>query len=183
MDQSTYDKLERLAALHRDGALSAAEYDSEKAKLLSGTSPTPENAAAPRIEPTIDESRLAPIWRERFELIDKHGMPNNRAYTEAVQHLSAMRTARLVMSPLAFLLGPLYYLYLGLWRPALSLCGGTIAFTIVSDALQVPAWFDRASWVIPSAVFAWCCVPLYYQRVRRGIHSWNPLAWWSAGRA
>ncbi|QNE32513.1 DUF2628 domain-containing protein [Sphingomonas sp. NBWT7] len=185
MDQSTYDKLERLANLHRDGALSAAEYDDEKAKLLSGAPPASGNGnpAAPRVEPTIDESKLAPIWQERFELIDKHGMPKSRAYTAAVQHLSAIKTAQLVMSPLAFLLGPLYYVYLGLWRPALSLCAATIAFTAITDALQVPAWFDRATYIIPSAVFAWVCVPLYYLRVRQGVHSWNPMIWWGAGRA
>ena len=185
MDQSTFDKLERLAKLRTDGALSDAEYDIEKSKLLAAQSATSDNAsaAAPRIEAAIDETKLAPIWRERFRLIDEHGMPNSRAHSLAMQQVAFWDRTRLVLSPLAFLFGPFYLLYLGLWRPAISLTVATFVFTAITDGIGVPDWFDRLTYIIPGAVFAFVCIPLYYLRVRRGIHSWNPMIWWGAGRA
>jgi hypothetical protein len=182
MDQTTFDKLERLAKLRADGALSDAEYDVEKAKLLAGA-PTAAATGAHTVrppEPAIDEARLSPVWRERFQLIDQHGMPNTRAYSEAMRNVAFWDRTRHVLAPLAFVLGPFYFLYLGLWRPAISLTGATIAYSFVLDALQVPNSFDRVAWVIPAVAFAWTCIPLYYLRVRRGIHSWNPMIWWGA---
>lgn len=182
MDQSTFDKLERLAKLRTDGVLSPDEYDTEKAKLLAGTSAAAKSAAATprRAEPLIDEGGLAPVWRERFQLIDTHGMPNTRAYTDAMRDMTFWDRTRFVLSPLAFVFGPFYFFYLGLWRPALSLIGASIVYSVVLEILQVPASFDRVAWVIPAVAFAWACIPLYYLRVRRGIHSWNPMVWWNA---
>ena len=184
MDQSTFDKLERLAKLRTDGALSDTEYDIEKAKLLAAepVSTSAASPAAPRVEPPIDEAKLAPIWRERFRLIDEHGMPNSRAHSVALQDVGTWERVRLALSPLAFLLGPLYLLYLGLWRPAISLTAATIVFSAVTDAIGVPTWLDRITYLVPSAVFAYVCIPLYYLRVRRGIHSWSPFIWWGAER-
>lgn len=184
MDQSTFDKLERLAKLRTDGALSDAEYVIEKAKLLSGAQPAAgmASAAGPRIEPAIAEAKLAPIWRERFRLIDEHGMPNSRAHSVAMRDVGTWERVRLALSPPAFILGPLYLLYLGLWRPAISLTGASLVYSVVCDAIGVPASFDRVAWVIPGAAFAYVCIPLYYLRVRRGIHSWNPFIWWSSDR-
>jgi hypothetical protein len=185
MDQSTFDKLERLAKLRANGALSDSEYDVEKAKLLAaGPAMNPSvSLVEPRVEAPIDEAKLAPIWRERFRLIDEHGMPNSRAHSIAMQNVGTWERVTLALSPLAFLLGPFYLLYLGLWRPAISLTAATLVFSAVTDAIGIPAWLDRITYLVPSAVFAFVCIPLYYLRVRRGIHSWNPMIWWAESRA
>lgn len=185
MDQSTFDALERLSKLHADGVLSAAEYEAEKTRVLSMRASTPAStsAASPPPEPPIDEASLAPVWRERFRYIDEAGMPTTRAYSEAMRRVPFVERMRLVISPVAFLFGPFYFVYLGLWRPALSLFGALFVTAVIADTIGVPAWLDRSWYVIPGVIYAWTCIPLYYLRVRRGIHSWNPMVWWGAERA
>jgi hypothetical protein len=129
----------------------------------------------------IDMAAYDSLTREQVRAFERSKIMAD-LYTDGMRDVGTWERVRLALSPPAFILGPLYLLYLGLWRPAISLTGASLVYSVICDAIGLPASFDRVAWVIPGAAFAYVCIPLYYLRVRRGIHSWNPFIWWGAGR-
>jgi hypothetical protein len=183
MDSSTLDRLERLAKLRTDGALSDSEYLAAKAAVLSDLPPItdqrPEGEAVKAESQSNVPGQLSENWRKRFGFVDQYGLPNSQTYSAAIALLPFWERARMVMSPLGFFFGPFYFVYLGLWKPAITLIGVSLIYALLLDAIEVPPWFDRASYVLPAVAYGWTCIPLYYLKVRRGVHSWNPMVWWS----
>ena len=185
MDAETAEQLERLVKLKGAGALTDAEFDAAKARLLEHS-----GANNARVFPGANDRQLPPTsldwptllegWRRRFEFMAAHGLPHTRTFTEASRTLPLLERGRIAFSPLAFLFGPIYFLYLGLWKPGLSLLGASIGYGYVLGIIGVPDALDRVSWAVPAGAYAATCIPLYFLKVRDGVHSWNPVFWWKS---
>lgn len=173
------DQLERLARLKADGLISEEELAAAKARLLAdastASSPPPHPEAPPTQALAANDADLPPIWRERFQLMDRYGQPYATDYRAALKGKGLWTRYRLRSSPLAFFFGPFYYLYLGLWRPALVLLALTIAGGAVLDDLGATHELDTGFTIGVGALYAACAIQLYYLRRRHGINRWNPF--------
>ncbi|RYF45963.1 MAG: DUF2628 domain-containing protein [Cytophagaceae bacterium] len=108
--------------------------------------------------------------------MDAQGMLNTPTYRAAVREVPLMKRTRLIWSLLGFLLGPFYFVYLGLWKPMLTLFAGLVVIVLILDEFAMSDTFYR---VLPfgfAGIFASTCIPLYYLKHRHGIHRWNPFA-------
>ncbi len=82
---------------------------------------------------------------------------------------------RLITSNLwAFVFGPFYYLYLGMWRKAItrSLLALVIdgALSVAGDALGVSV--DRFLWVVSAIIFMQCANVDYYRKAVLKRREW-----------
>lgn len=180
MNPVQLEQLERLARLKADGAINDAEYAAAKAQLLAKADAPITPAATPApwtSDPTHDDTRLSTTWQLRFRFLDEHGMPNTRTYKAAWRRVPMWSRNRIAFTGLGLILGPFYFLYLGLWRPALSLFAASLVYAAIVSAMGLPDTLDRVAWVIPAVFYAYTAIPLYYLKRRRGIHSWNPFVW------
>ena len=182
MDPNTIERLERLGRLRADGSLTEEEFATAKAALLSG------DLSDPRLTSGVDGlvragkgPELSDTWRRRFDFIDAHGLPNTPSSKAALKAIPFWSRSRLTNSIAGFIVGPFYFLYLGLWRPDVSIFAGSIALDVLATSLGLPDWCDRAIGFGAAGVYSVTAVPLYYLYIRRGIHSWNPLIWLRAG--
>lgn len=185
MDPAQLDRLERLARLRADGTLTQTEFDRAKAGLLEDGSPasarpslplaSDDQPAADPTMPLAADAELSPTWRLRFAFMDAHGLPKARSWRIAYRKVPFRTKFRVGISLLGYLLGFFYFLYLGLWRPALSLLAISILFAVVLDALKLPSTYDHLAVTVPAVLCGMTVIPLYYLKVRHGIHSWNPF--------
>lgn len=180
MNDHDLQRLEQLGRMKAEGSLSQAEFEVAKAKLLAASitaSASSSQAPPPPADAPSPAARSA-TWQFRFDFLSRHGLPHTRSYTEAVKPLPFGDKMKLSMSGLAFILGPFYFAYLGLWRPALSILGGSIIYSLIVDQLGLPASLDRVSWVVPAAIYGTSCIPLYFLKETQGVHDWNPFVSW-----
>jgi len=82
---------------------------------------------------------------------------------------------RLVTSSLwAFVFGPLYYLYPGLWRKAIALTLLVLMIDIIlgtdGDALNVPLY--KSLWIVSALTFKQCANVDYYRKIVLKLREW-----------
>ena len=134
--------------------------------------PASESAAA---APTDDLAGLSEKWQLRFAAIEKAGGERTRwwRWPEAKQLTSKER--RLITSNLwAFVFGPFYYLYLGMWRKAITLTLVALVIDLIlgmaGDALNVPV--DNFLWIVSAIMFKQCANVDYFRKTVLKRREW-----------
>jgi hypothetical protein len=133
--------------------------------------PTPARAA-----PTDDLSGSSEIWRRRFAAIEKAGgegvrwgrrLPNARQLTWEDRGL-------MYANIWGFVFGPFYYLFLGMWRKAITLT----LVVLVIDLILVMAVYalnfpiDDYFWIVPSLLFSQGANLAYYRKTVLKRREW-----------
>jgi len=125
--------------------------------------------------PADDRAGLSEKWQRRFVAIEKAGGEHTRwwRWPEAKQLTSKER--RLIRSNLwAFVFGPFYYLYLGLWRKAITLTLVALVIDLIlgmaGDALNVPV--DNFLWIVSAVMFKQCANVDYYRKIVLKRREW-----------
>ena len=134
-----------------------------------------ERASVPPAPVPVESSGLAEKWQRRFAAIDKAGGERVRwwKWPEAKQ-LSA-KEKRLITSNLwAFVFGPFYYLYLGMWRKAMTLTLVALVIDLIlgmaGDAINVP--LDHFLWIVSAVMFKQCANVDYYRKMVLKRREW-----------
>ena len=174
---ATLERLERLAALHRGGALSDAEYEAQKARVLAE-----EHRAAERVgrappaafTPTSD-AELSHAWQRRFAFFREHGSPLMTDGAKALQRLPFWTASSIRLNIWGFLFGPIYFFALGLWRRGLSMFGVAAVISIVAKHLFGQDALTLAG-PAEGALFALSVNYAYFIKCTQGRDEWNPLA-------
>ncbi len=123
------------------------------------------------------EDRAAPSekWRRRFAAIDKAGGERTRWWRWPEGKQLTWKEKRLITSNLwAFVFGPFYYLYLGMWRKAITLSLFALVIDVIlgmaGDALNVP--IDKFLWIVSAVIFKQCANVDYYRKTVLGRKEW-----------
>jgi len=127
------------------------------------------------VAPADDLAGLSEKWQRRFAAIEKAGGERTRwwRWPEAKQLTSKER--RLITSNLwAFVFGPFYYLYLGMWRKAITLTLVALVIDLIlgmaGDALNVPV--DNFLWIVSAVMFKQCANVDYYRKIVLKRREW-----------
>lgn len=170
--ESKIDQLERLAVLHRDGSLSASEYETEKRKLLGSASIAEPEAPAPGSLPAKVANSKS--WQARFEFFDTHGPMFKREGREALKGMPLGRRVTITFNIWAFLLGPIYLLWLGMWRRAVGQFVTLIVLGLVLEQVlgdRIGGYAEIGLWSYFAAVTNWW----FYVKAREGRDEWSPV--------
>ena len=174
---ATLERLERLAALHRGGALSDAEYEAQKARVLAEEHGAGERVgrAPPAAFTPISGAELSRTWQRRFAFFREHGSPLIEEGAKALQQLPFWTASSIRFNIWGFLLGPVYFFALGLWRRGVSMFGVAAVISIVTQHL-----FGRDGLTLAgpaeAALFALSANYAYFIKCTQGRDEWNPLA-------
>ena len=136
------------------------------------------------LQSTLDPSTSASVddfsgysenWRQRFAAIEKAGGERTRWWRWPEGKKLTGKERRLITSNLwAFVFGPFYYLYLGLWRKAITLALVVlvidVALGIAGDAANLPV--DRFLWLVSAIVFKQCANVDYYRKTVLKRREW-----------
>lgn len=136
------------------------------------------------LQSTLDSSTSASVddfsgysekWRQRFAAIEKAGGERTRWWRWLEGKKLTGKERRLITSNLwAFLFGPFYYLYLGMWRKAITLSILALAIdgvlAVAGDALSVPV--DRFLWLVSAIIFRQCANVDYYRKAVLKRREW-----------
>lgn len=169
---STIDQLERLAALHRAGGLSDAEYEQQKARVLGSGAAT---RAPGTSQPATDTPPLSEAWQRRFAFFERYGSPFQPAAAKALRALPLGPQLSISFNVWAYLFGPIYFAVIGVWRRGLTLFGIGCVLTLAVDNL----FGDKASSAFGfgwAAMFAISANYYRFIKVTQGRDEWNPLA-------
>jgi hypothetical protein len=133
------------------------------------------NAVTTSGTPTDEFPEMADKWKRRFAAIGKAGGERTRWWQWPEAKQLTGKEKRLITSNLwAFVFGPFYYLYLGLWRKAitLSLVALLIDFILgmAGDALDFPV--DHFFWIVSAVMFKQCANVDYYRKVVLKRREW-----------
>ena len=168
---SQIEQLERLAALHRAGSLTNAEYEAQKARVLGGQT----TGFAPRaVPPPIDEAQLSTTWQRRFAFFRAHGSAYSPSGMQALKQMPFGTATSIRMNFWAFFFGPFYFGFLGLWKR----CASLLAFCFVLNVVLAYLLGDgilRAIGFGEAALFATTANYYYFIRVTQGRDEWNPI--------
>jgi hypothetical protein len=139
-----------------------------------------EGALRPAIDPSTaaavdDFSGFSEKWRQRFAAIEKAGGERTRWWRWPDAKQLTGKEKRLITSNLwAFVFGPLYYLYLGLLRKAITLTLVALAIDLVlgmaGDAVNIPV--DRFLWIVSAVIFKQCANVDYYRKIVLKRREW-----------
>lgn len=134
-----------------------------------------QQAFAASAAASIDEGGYPEKWRQRFAVIEKAGGEHVRWWRWPEGKQLTGREKRLITSNLwAFVFGPFYYLYLGMWRKAITLSLLALAIdailSVAGDALGVPV--DRFLWVVSAIIFRQCANVDYYRKAVLKRREW-----------
>ncbi|AMV41750.1 DUF2628 domain-containing protein [Paraburkholderia caribensis] len=130
----------------------------------------------PMLPKTFDGfNRLPEKWRQRFAAIDKAGGERVRWWRWPNAKELTAKEKRLITANLwGFVFGPFYYLYLGLWRKAITLSLLALAIDlilgIVGDALNLSV--DRFLWIVSAVIFKQCANVDYYRKTILKRREW-----------
>lgn len=122
-----------------------------------------------------DFTSLAQKWQRRFAAIDKAGGERVRwwKWPEAKQ-LSAKEKRLITSNRWAFVFGPFYYLYLGMWRKAITLTLLAVLIDVIlgmgGDALDFPV--DHFLWIVSAVMFRQCANVDYYRKTVLKRREW-----------
>lgn len=134
--------------------------------------------AAPTVA-DIDSLPVSDSWRRRFRVMHKAGGPSLPGFRNLT------REERKALSPfnvLAFLFGPFYYAFKGMWRKGLTLFFLCCIGGVILDALLVLVGlgnFTRATGFAAAAVYASLANRDYYSKMVLGHNGW----WWAKQEA
>lgn len=122
-----------------------------------------------------DGSGYPEKWRQRFAAIEKAGGERVRWWHWPEGKQLTGKEKRLITSNLwAFVFGPFYYLYLGIWRKAITLSLLALVIdavlSVVGDALGVSV--DRFLWVVSAIIFRQCANVDYYRKAVLKRREW-----------
>ncbi|HEY1288796.1 MAG TPA: DUF2628 domain-containing protein [Burkholderiales bacterium] len=120
----------------------------------------------------IDSLSVSDKWKRRFKVMRKAGGPSlphvKNLTREEQKELSSFNV-------LAFLLGPLYYLFKGMWRKGLTLFFLTLIGLLAVDAVMVMVGlgsFTRATSFAAAAVYGALANGDYYRKMVLGQNAW-----------
>lgn len=125
--------------------------------------------------PTDDVSGYSEKWRQRFAAIEKAGGERVRLWRWPEHKQLTGKEKRLITSNLwAFVFGPCYYLYLKMWRKAITLSLLALVIdailAVAGDALDVPV--DRFLWIVSAIIFRQCANVDYYRKTVLKRREW-----------
>jgi hypothetical protein len=118
---------------------------------------------------------LSEKWRRRFAAIEKAGGERTRWWRWPEAKQLTGKEKRLITSNLwAFVFGPFYYLYLGLWRKAVTLSIVALVVDVIlgmaGDALDFP--IDHFLWIVSAVMFRQCANVDYYRKTVLNRREW-----------
>ena len=123
----------------------------------------------------IDSLSVSDSWKRKFKAMRKAGGPNlphfKKLTSEERKDLSAFNV-------LAFLFGPFYYLFKGMWKKGLPLFVLCLIGVVALDAAMVLVGlgsFTRATGFGAAAVYGALANRDYYAKMVLGQNGW----WWS----
>ncbi|KGX07415.1 zinc-ribbon domain protein [Burkholderia pseudomallei] len=125
---------------------------------------------------TVDDvAELPEKWRQRVAVIEKAGGDRVRWWRwPEVKRLTGKEKRLITSNVWAFVFGPFYYLYLGMWRKAITLSLLALVVVVIlgmaGDALNVPV--DSFLWIVPAVMFKQCANVDYYRRRVLGRKEW-----------
>lgn len=127
------------------------------------------------VQPTGDVAELSEKWRRRFAAIEKAGGERVRWWRWPEGKQLSWKEKRLITSNLwAFLFAPFYYLYLGMWRKAITLSLVAVVIDVIlgmaGDALNIPV--DNFLWIVSAIMFKQCANIDYYRKVALKRREW-----------
>lgn len=125
--------------------------------------------------PEKELSELSEKWTRRFAAIEKAGGERTRWWRWPEAKQLTGKEKRLITSNLwAFVFGPFYYLYLGLWRKAITLSFVALLIDFIldmaGDALNVPV--DHFLWIVSAVMFRQCANVDYYRKAVLKRREW-----------
>lgn len=138
-----------------------------------------ESAAGPTIDVStaaaVDSGGFSEKWRQRFAAIEKAGGERTRWWRWPEGKQLTGKEKRLITSNLwAFVFGPFYYLYLGLWRKAITLLVAVLVIDfileIAGNAVGFPV--DRFLWIVSAIMFKQCANVDYYRKTVLNRREW-----------
>lgn len=114
-------------------------------------------------------------WRQRFAAIEKAGGERARWWRWPEVNRLTANEKRLITSNLwSFVFGPFYYLYLGMWRKAITLSLLALVIDVIlgvaGDALDVPV--DRFLWIVSAIIFRQRANVDYYRKTVLKRQEW-----------
>ncbi len=124
----------------------------------------------------VDDSRdLSEKWQQRFRAIEKAGGERARWWRWPEAKQLTAKEKRLITSNLwAFVFGPFYYLYLGMWRKAITLTLVVLMIDVIldmaGDALNFPV--DHFLWIVSAVMFKQCANVDYYRKAVLKRRDW-----------
>ncbi|CAM2194061.1 DUF2628 domain-containing protein [Paraburkholderia kururiensis] len=118
---------------------------------------------------------LSAKWRQRFAAIERAGGEGARWWRWPNAKELTRRDKRLITSNLwAFVFGPFYYLYLGMWRKAITLTLLALVIDAIlgmaGDVLNVPV--DGFLWIVSAVMFRQCANVDYYRKAMLKRREW-----------
>lgn len=125
---------------------------------------------------TVDDfAELPEKWRHRFAAIEKAGGERTRWWRWPEAKQLTGKEKRLITSNLwAFVFGPFYYLYLGMWRKAITLSLVVLLIDFIldmaGDALNFPV--DHFLWIVSAVMFKQCANVDYYRKAVLKRREW-----------
>lgn len=137
---------------------------------------TPAQPASVALAPHTDNlAGVSDKWQRRFAAIEKAGGERARWWRWPQAKQLTGKEKRLITSNLwAFVFGPFYYQYLGMWRKAITLTLFAVVIDLIlgmaSDALNVP--IDNFLWIVSAVMFKQCANVDYYRRRVLGRKEW-----------
>lgn len=136
-------------------------------KAITSSVATRSTLSSSRAVADDDFAGLPEKWRQRFAAIEKAGGERARWWRWPEVNRLTAKEKRLITSNLwAFVFGPCYYLYLGMWRKAITLSLVALALDVIlgiaGDALDVPV--ARFLWIVSAVIFRQCANLDYYRK-------------------
>jgi hypothetical protein len=122
----------------------------------------------------IDTLRVSDSWKRKFKAIQKAGGPNLPDLRSLTRE---DRKAVPTFNVLAFLFGPFYYLFKGMWKKGLTLFVLCFIGILIVDAVMPLVGlgnFTRASGFAAAAIFGALANRDYYTKMVLGENGW----WW-----
>jgi hypothetical protein len=125
--------------------------------------------------PADDHAGLPEKWQRRFAAIEKAGGERVRWWRMPEVKLLTRKEKRLITSNLwAFMFGPFYYLYLGMWRKAITLSVLALVIDVLlgmaGAALNLPV--DNFLWIVSAIMFKQCANVDYYRKTVLKRREW-----------
>lgn len=134
-----------------------------------------QGVAASTAASVVDVSLYPEKWRQRFAVIEKAGGERVRWWRWPERKQLTGKERRQITSNLwAFVFGPFYYLYLGMWRKAITLSLVALVIDailiVAGDTLGVPV--ERFLWVVSAIIFSQCANVDYYRKAVLKRREW-----------
>lgn len=169
LETNDIEGLEKLAELRRTGVLNEQEFEAAKQRILG----TETGAAAPAL--FQDDGDLSSKWQRRFQFFDENGAPGQGSYRMAYRSLSFPEKTLIGFNFWGFFFGPIYFLYLGLFRRAIGILALSAAIVFVAILFGAPDRLLRVLGMGISVSFAATANYAYYLKARHG-DGWNPVS-------